>query len=123
MGCYWSKAISRRNASTITETAIGKAVPDALFIGAGIRRAIRVDDRIARVNVAWIDRRQLHCVRNQLQHYLIAGWYTATVGCDDAGTNFPQRQCPNLADVVYFPAPPMLKPNGSGAIPPERLLV
>ncbi len=24
------------------------------------------------------------------------------VGCDDPAANFPQRQCPNLAGVVYF---------------------
>src|SRR5262245_50317817 len=95
----WRESISSRNSCSVSQTAVRKAVPDRLLIGAAVGSAISVDERFACIDVARIVRSHLQSVGNQLQHDLVSGWYTVAVGCNDPATHFPKGQRPNLANV------------------------
>ena len=94
---------TERRDRPVAQPAIGKALPDPALVRAPVRCAIRIEQRITRVDEAGIVRRQLERVGHELQHRLVAFRHLAVrargVG-DDAAAHLPQGHRPDLADVV-----------------------
>ncbi len=113
---------AERRDRTVAQAAVGEALPDRALVGAGIGRAVGVEERVARVDEAGIVRRQLERVGHELQHRLVAGRHVA-VGAgrigDDAAADLPQGQRPDLADVVDLERAACLKPSGLIGMPPR----